>query len=83
MDEMSQDDGDGIHAEHLPHIFERLYRADDARDRLSGGSGLGLSIARSLVEAHGGKIWVQSEQNQGALFGFSIPLDMENDPATS
>lgn len=78
-----QDNGDGIDAEHLPHIFERLYRADNARDRLSGGSGLGLSIARSLVEAHGGEIWVKSEQNQGALFGFSIPLGLENDPVTT
>ena len=78
-----QDNGDGIDAEHIPHIFERLYRADNARDRLSGGSGLGLSIARSLVEAHGGEIWVKSEQNQGALFGFSIPLELENDPVTT
>lgn len=70
-----RDNGEGIDSVHLPHIFERLYRADDARDRRSGGSGLGLSIARSLVEAHGGQIWVQSERNQGALFGFSLPLD--------
>ena len=73
-----RDNGEGIDAEHIPHIFERLYRAENARDRLSGGSGLGLSIARSLVEAHGGNIWVQSEKNQGALFGFSIPLGSGN-----
>lgn len=69
-----RDDGEGIDDVHLPYIFDRLYRADSARARSSGGSGLGLSIARSLVEAHGGKIWVQSERNQGTLFGFSIPL---------
>lgn len=73
-----QDNGDGIDVQHLPHIFERLYRADNARDRLSGGSGLGLSIARSLVEAHGGKIWAQSEPDQGALFGFKIPKKPDN-----
>ena len=71
-----RDNGNGIDAEHLPHIFERLYRADNARDRRSGGSGLGLSIARSLVEAHGGQIWVQSEHNRGAVFAFSIPLEL-------
>jgi signal transduction histidine kinase len=69
-----RDTGEGIDEQHLPHLFERLYRADNARDRRSGGSGLGLSIARSLVEAHNGQIWVKSQSGQGALFGFTIPL---------
>lgn len=70
-----RDTGEGIAEKHLPHLFERLYRAENARDRQSGGSGLGLSIARSLVEAHGGHIWVKSQSGNGALFGFAIPLD--------
>lgn len=50
------DTGEGIAAEHLPHVFERFYRADTARDRARGGSGIGLAISRALVEAHGGTI---------------------------
>jgi signal transduction histidine kinase len=69
-----RDTGEGIAAADLPHIFDRLYRADNARARSSGGTGLGLSIVRSLVEAHGGQIWVQSELDQGTVFGFTIPL---------
>ena len=50
------DDGEGIPAEHLPHIFERLYRADTARDRQHGGAGTGLAIVKAIVEAHGGRV---------------------------
>ena len=63
----------------FPHIFERLYRADDARDRHSGGSGLGLSIARVWLRRMGGRVWVESERDQGALFGFTIPLKIEKE----
>jgi two-component system, OmpR family, phosphate regulon sensor histidine kinase PhoR len=66
-----QDTGAGIPAETLPRIFERFYKADRARS--SGGTGLGLSIARHMVEAHGGKIWAESEENQGSTFSFTIP----------
>jgi signal transduction histidine kinase len=71
-----RDSGIGISSEHLPHIFERFYRADKSRSRTNGGgSGIGLTIAKSLVEAHGGEIWVESAgENQGSTFSFTIPL---------
>ncbi len=68
------DDGDGITAEHLAHIFERFYRADSARDRQSGGSGIGLAIAKALTEAHGGRISVASRgPGQGCAFTVEVP----------
>jgi two-component system phosphate regulon sensor histidine kinase PhoR len=67
-----QDTGIGIAEKDLPRIFERFFKAD--RARASGGTGLGLAIARHLVEAHGGKIWVESQEGQGSTFSFSIPL---------
>lgn len=69
------DTGVGIEAEHLPHIFERFYRVDKSRARQSGGSGIGLAIARHLVYAQGGEIWASSEgKGKGATFSFSLPL---------
>ena len=68
------DTGPGIPADALPHVFDRMYRADPARDRATGGSGLGLTIARQLVEAHGGTIWAESEEGAGSRFGFDLPL---------
>ena len=67
------DTGEGIPAEELPFIFERFYRVDKSRARATGGSGLGLTIARRLVEAHGGEIKVQSEVGKGSRFSFTIP----------
>ncbi|WP_338675332.1 ATP-binding protein [Streptomyces sp. SCSIO 30461] len=68
------DTGEGIAAEHLPHIFERFYRADPARDRAHGGSGIGLAIARALVQAHGGTITASSQgPGTGAVFRISLP----------
>jgi len=67
------DTGEGISAADLPNIFERFYRADKSRARATGGSGLGLTIARRLVEAHGGKIGVESEPGKGSRFFFTIP----------
>ena len=67
------DSGEGIAAADLPHVFDRFYRGEKSRSRATGGSGLGLAIAHSIVEAHGGRIWVESEQGQGARFFFTLP----------
>ncbi|NTW98014.1 MAG: HAMP domain-containing protein, partial [Oscillochloris sp.] len=68
------DTGGGIPAEHLPNIFERFYRADSSRQQQTGGSGLGLAIVRSIIEAHGGSISVESKIGQGTSFTVSLPL---------
>jgi signal transduction histidine kinase len=68
------DTGEGILTEVLPYVFERFYRADPSRARTTGGAGLGLTIAKQLVEAHGGTISVESTQGKGSLFVFTLPL---------
>jgi signal transduction histidine kinase len=68
------DTGEGIPAEDLDKIFERFYRVDKSRTRATGGSGLGLTIAKRLVEAHGGDINVQSELGKGSRFVFTLPV---------
>ena len=73
------DDGPGIAAEHLPHLFERFYRVDRARSRATGGSGLGLAIVKHLAEAHGGQVAVQSEPGQGSIFTVRLPLERQGD----
>lgn len=75
-----QDTGEGIPAEHLPHVFERFYRADPARSRTSGGSGLGLAIVRAIVEAHGGQVSAASEGVPGRGSTFTVRLPVGDAP---
>ncbi len=69
-----RDTGTGIAPEDLPHVFERFYRADRSRARATGGTGLGLTISKQIIEAHGGQIWAQSWLGAGSTFAFSLPL---------
>ena len=71
------DDGEGIPDKDLPHIFNRFYRVDHSRSRSTGGTGLGLTIAKQLVETHGGEIKVSSERGVGTTFTFTLPLSRE------
>jgi signal transduction histidine kinase len=70
-----EDTGPGISRKHLPFLFERFYRADASRSRATGGAGLGLAIVKQLAVAHGGRVWVESEEGRGSVFGFSLPSD--------
>ncbi len=66
------DNGEGIGKEHLPRLFERFYRVDKSGSRKEGGSGLGLSIVKHIIEAHDEKIYVESEVNVGSEFSFTL-----------
>lgn len=71
------DTGIGIPAEHIPLLFTRFYRVDKSRSRAGGGSGIGLTIAKHLIEAHGGHIWADSPgRNLGSVFSFSLPVEL-------
>ena len=75
-----RDEGEGIAPEHLPHVFERFYRADGARGRSSGGTGLGLAIAKAICRAHGGEITVSSAPGKGTTFLVTLPGDTQLEP---
>lgn len=74
--------GVGISSEHLPHVFDRFYRADKARTRAEGGTGLGLNIVESIVVAHGGEVEIHSQPSEGTTITISLPshLSQQNDP---
>ena len=67
------DTGQGIAEEDLEKVFDRFYRGEKSRSREHGGAGLGLAIAKGIVEAHGGRIWVESALGAGSRFSFCIP----------
>jgi signal transduction histidine kinase len=71
------DSGGGIPAEELPRVFSRLYRADNPLIQGVGDTGVGLSIVKTLVEAHGGRIWVDSEIGRGSTFSILLPLAVD------
>jgi signal transduction histidine kinase/GGDEF domain-containing protein len=69
-----KDTGIGIPAEHLNSVFEKFHQVEDSLHRATGGTGLGLAITKGLVEAHQGKIWVESEVGKGSIFNFTLPV---------
>ncbi|MCM3387585.1 cell wall metabolism sensor histidine kinase WalK [Ureibacillus chungkukjangi] len=74
---MVSDDGMGIPKENVTKIFDRFYRVDRARSRAMGGTGLGLAIAKEMIEAHGGKIWAESEEGIGTTIFFTLPFELD------
>lgn len=77
------DNGPGIPRDELPRIFDRFFRVDAARSRTEGGSGLGLAICREIVEAHGGRVWAESDEGMGSAFSLSLPaIAAEREPLT-
>jgi two-component system, OmpR family, phosphate regulon sensor histidine kinase PhoR len=78
-----RDNGPGIPADDLPHLFERFYRVEKGRAREKGGTGLGLSIVKHIVQLHGGRVWVESQMGKGSAFFFSLPAPQASPPAPS
>jgi signal transduction histidine kinase len=68
-----RDTGEGVAPEQLPHVFDRFYRADEARTRDRGSTGLGLAIVKAIVEGHGGTVTVISQVGEGSTFTMSLP----------
>ncbi|MEN4041638.1 MAG: ATP-binding protein, partial [Anaerolineaceae bacterium] len=77
-----RDQGPGIAPGDIPYVFDRFYRSPDTA-RQTKGAGLGLYLARAIVEAHGGRIWIDTNQHRGAQICFSLPLDKQSDQRTS
>jgi two-component system phosphate regulon sensor histidine kinase PhoR len=81
------DNGEGIATEFIPRIFERFFRVDKSGSRKEGGSGLGLSIVKHIIEAHGEKIYVESVQDVGSEFSFTLekakPVTTSKTPSTA
>ena len=68
-----RDEGCGIEKQHLERLFERFYRVDKARSRKLGGTGLGLAIVKHIMEAHGGRVSVESQPGRGSTFTLHLP----------
>ncbi len=77
------DDGIGIPKQDLPRIFERFYRVDKGRSKELGGTGLGLSIVKHIVQAHGGRVWAESQIGKGSIFYFTLPKQKETNSAST
>jgi two-component system sensor histidine kinase VicK len=80
------DNGIGIPAADLPRVFERFFQVETHLTRQYGGMGLGLSVAKAMIELHGGRIWVESEQGKGSTFTFLLPMEQSRQhppPSTS
>jgi two-component system sensor histidine kinase VicK len=76
-----RDNGIGIPARDLPKIFERFFQVEEHLTRKHGGMGLGLSVAKSMIELHGGRIWAESEEGKGTTFTFLLPVEGAAKPA--
>jgi signal transduction histidine kinase len=72
------DQGQGVLPDEIEHIFDKFYRGTQLSDTPIQGTGMGLAIARGIIEAHNGKIWAESKLGQGATFKFSIPIEYKN-----
>jgi signal transduction histidine kinase len=73
-----EDSGVGIPSQDLPHVFERFYQVESHLTRRHGGMGLGLSVAKAMIEMHGGRIWAASVEGKGSTFTFLLPLEQKN-----
>ncbi len=78
-----KDDGIGIPVRDLPKVFERFFQVEEHLTRRHGGMGLGLAVAKSMVELHGGRIWVESEEGKGSTFTFLLPVEGAEKPVKS
>jgi signal transduction histidine kinase len=69
------DDGIGIPTKDLPRVFERFFQVETHLTRRYGGMGLGLAVAKAMIELHGGRIWAESEEGKGSIFTFLLPAE--------